>query len=82
MNYEIKLANRQVKMDANKAFRKWKNDGNSSIKTILKSMGYDEVSMYKFEKRVWTGMKCFTLMIDTYNLIVGKQTSLNISIKE
>ena len=76
--YETKLAVKRVKADATKALNQWRKLKSISISDIIRGMGYYEDSrdMYKFTKRYYAGTEVFTLVLDTYQLIIGNGSKI------
>lgn len=80
--YERKLAVKRINADARKAINNWKDLRTVGIDTILHSMGYVSTGIYSYEKRYWAGMKAFTLVLDSYELLVGRSETLNKEVLE
>lgn len=79
-DYEKKLAIKRAKADIRKALNDWHKFGTVSIDDILSRMGYSRNS-YKFTKNLWTGMKSFTICLDTYGLIIKNSNNIDFEIK-
>lgn len=82
--YEEKLAWKAVHADAKKAINTWHKLGTISIDDVLKRMGYTQTreSMYEYSRRYWAGMEGYTLILNTYSLIVGRQDGLDRGVRK